>query len=92
MSIAKKALVENGQDYIVKEMIARVMDCESYEGALKVICEYVTPIDKDTFVKERSKFIDIRQRKKCVYILLKSSIFKLASMPSVVTACCSFKG
>jgi hypothetical protein len=62
LSIAKKALVENGQDYVVKEMVKRAMDSNSYDEALRIITEYVNPVDKHYYIKPKEKNNDFKER------------------------------
>ena len=62
LSIAKKTLVDNGQDYVAKEMVKRAMDSESYDEALRVISEYVNPVDKHYYIKPRGKNNDFKDR------------------------------
>lgn len=62
LSIAKKALVDNGQDYVAKEMVKRAMDTNSYDEALRVISEYVNPVDKHYYIKPRGKNNDFKDR------------------------------
>lgn len=62
MAIAKRALIDNGQDYVVNEMVSRVMDSESYDGALRVICEYVTPVDKKEYDRSKARKTKPRER------------------------------
>ena len=62
LSIAKKALVDNGQDYVAKEMVKRTMDSNSYDEALRVISEYVNPVDKYYYIKPRGKNNEIKDR------------------------------
>ena len=62
LGIAKKALVDNGQDYVAKEMVKRAMNAKSYDEALRVISEYVTPVDKHYYIKPRGKNNDFKDR------------------------------
>ena len=62
LSIAKKALVDNGQDYVAKEMVKRAMESESYDEALRVISEYINPVDKHYYIKPRGKNNDFKDR------------------------------
>ena len=49
LSIAKKVLIENHQGYDANEMISRVMNSDSYDEALRIITEYVNPVDKKEY-------------------------------------------
>lgn len=62
LSIAKKALVENGQDYVAKEMVKRAMDSESYDEALRIVSEYVNLVDKHYYIKPKGKNNDFKNR------------------------------
>lgn len=62
LSIAKKALVDNGQDYVAREMVKRAMDTKSYDEALRVISEYVNPVDKHYYIKPKGKKNEIKDR------------------------------
>ena len=62
LSIAKKALVNNGQDYAAKEIVKRAMATNSYDGALRVSFEYVTPVDKHYYIKSKGNNNEIKDR------------------------------
>ena len=47
LGIASKALKHAGQYDKTSEMTRRVMEADSYDKALAVICEYVNPVEKD---------------------------------------------
>lgn len=53
LSIAKKVLIENHQGYDANEMISRVMKSDSYDEALRIITEYVNPVDKKEYLKSK---------------------------------------
>ena len=52
MGIANRALRESGQSDKISEMNARVMNSDSYNSALSIICEYVNPVEQDGKSKE----------------------------------------
>ena len=62
MAIAKRALIDNGQDYIVNEMVTRVMESESYGAALRVICQYVNPVDKKEYDRTSNRKTKPKER------------------------------
>ena len=53
MSIARKALIDNRQGYEANEMVSRVMKSNSYDEALRIISEYVNPVDKKEYLKSK---------------------------------------
>jgi len=53
MSIARKALIDNRQGYDANEMVSRVMKSNSYDEALRIISEYVNPVDKKEYLKSK---------------------------------------
>ena len=55
LSIAKKALIENGQGCDAKEMATRVMNSNSYAEALRIITEYVNPVDKKEYSRNNHR-------------------------------------
>jgi len=62
LSIAKKALKDNRQGYDAKEMAARVMNSNSYDEALRIITEYVNPVDKKEYDRKSAKRIKPMER------------------------------
>lgn len=59
LSIAKKALKENGQEQKANKMASRVMASESYYEALQIISEYTKPVEVN---KPRDKSNNYRER------------------------------